>query len=194
MRNSGFRGPWDSTAFRFDNGYYRALLDLRWDFDGTQFNEASGEGTMMLPSDMTLVEETGFAVWTSLFARDVQLWRSTFSQAFSKLSELGHDPALLTMADFELPSRTAGKSMLPSFPQLLATCSSPQPFSRAHPSRVLLQCCSVTSRGGDDSGALDSRGGSAAPSGAFSCPAGLERCCHLCAGITWHSIHPLACL
>lgn len=103
VRNSGFRGPWDSTSLRFDNLYFRTLLNAsRWVYDGNQFNSASGDGTMMLQADIRMATDPIFSSWSRLFASDELVWFQKFSESFQKLGELGHDDAGLIRADYTL--------------------------------------------------------------------------------------------
>ncbi|KAL1520672.1 hypothetical protein AB1Y20_022242 [Prymnesium parvum] len=109
-RNSGFRGPWDSKAFRFNNGYYRRLLNTSWwEYDGSQYNFISGDGSMMLETDMHLAVQPVFSVWTRLFARNELLWFSSFSTAFQRLAELGHSPANLVSVDYTFKALHSGQ-------------------------------------------------------------------------------------
>ncbi|KAL1520610.1 hypothetical protein AB1Y20_022184 [Prymnesium parvum] len=110
LRTSGFRGPWDRTSNRFDNAYYQDLLNRsRWEYDGTQFNSVTGDGTMMLAADFRLAIDSGFATWTRLFARDELLWFQMFTQSFQKLGELGHDVGGLVPVTYQLKSTNSGQ-------------------------------------------------------------------------------------
>lgn len=55
---SGFDGPWTRNPLRFDNQYFRNLLNLEWvpkKWDGPfQYVDALTGELMMLPSDMAL--------------------------------------------------------------------------------------------------------------------------------------------
>ncbi|KAL1520688.1 hypothetical protein AB1Y20_022257 [Prymnesium parvum] len=111
VRNSGFRGPWDRTSTRFDNAYFRGLLDASsWAYNGSQYNSVSGDGTMMLPADLQLVADASFATWSRLFAREELLWFQVFSDAFQKLSQLGHDPLTLVPVEISLASDLSGST------------------------------------------------------------------------------------
>lgn len=109
VANSGFRGPWDTTSTRFNNEYYRILLSSdRWAYDGSQFNSALGDGTMMLEADMRMATDPVFVTWTRLFASDELLWFQRFSRAFQKLGELGHAKSKLTPVEYQLSSSKQG--------------------------------------------------------------------------------------
>ncbi|KAL1515118.1 hypothetical protein AB1Y20_004181 [Prymnesium parvum] len=108
-RNSGFRGPWDTTAFRFDNKYFIELLDAdRWQDDGKQWNSVVGDGTMMLDADIRMSTDPQFVTWSRLFATNELVWFSAFSEAFQKLGELGHTPSTLIPAEYVLKTVRSG--------------------------------------------------------------------------------------
>ncbi|KAL1514916.1 hypothetical protein AB1Y20_003996 [Prymnesium parvum] len=109
-RNSGFRGPWDTTAFRFDNKYFIELLDTgRRKYDGKQWNSVVGDGTMMLDADVRMSTDPQFVTWSHLFAQNELVWFSAFSEAFQKLGELGHAPSTLIPADYVLATAGSGR-------------------------------------------------------------------------------------
>ena len=70
---SGYSGPWTPTPYILNNGYFNLLLTLPWtikEWDGPmQFEDPSGN-LMMLPSDLALRDDAGFATFVRLYAGD----------------------------------------------------------------------------------------------------------------------------
>ena len=90
--SSGYVGPWTFTPQTFDNQYFVLLRGLKWSPDPKatklQYTDPSGK-LMMLPSDLVLIEDSGFAKYVDAYAKDKQLFFRDFSAAFEKLLELG---------------------------------------------------------------------------------------------------------
>lgn len=98
IQNSGYTGPWTYSETTFSNQYFRLLLDEKWrvktthngaPWTGPLQYETSDGALMMLPSDMVLVEDTIFKTFVEIYAKDEQKFFSDFSNAFSRLLELG---------------------------------------------------------------------------------------------------------
>ena len=89
---SGYAGPWTPTPTLLTTAYYSLLLNEKWTpkkWDGPlQYEERSGK-LMMLPSDLTLVQDARFAKYVRLYAKDSKRFYADFSAAFAKLLELG---------------------------------------------------------------------------------------------------------
>jgi cytochrome c peroxidase len=79
----------------FGNTYFKALTTKTWvqkNWDGPlQFVEEGDreEFTMMLPSDMALLEDPVYRDWALRYARHEKLWMEDFGAAYSKLLHLG---------------------------------------------------------------------------------------------------------
>jgi len=91
---SGFDGPWVINPTRFSNQYYKMLTTLKWEprkWTGPfQYRNAElGEELMMLPTDVSLIQDPAFAPHVKAYADDKDLFFKDFSAAFAKLIELG---------------------------------------------------------------------------------------------------------
>jgi len=82
---SGFDGPWTTDPYKFDNEYFKVLLDLEWkprEWDGPlQYADPSGK-LMMLPSDIALKEDESFLKYVKMYAEDEKLFFKDFAEAF----------------------------------------------------------------------------------------------------------------
>ena len=89
---SGFEGPWTFAPTTFSNEFFRLLLEDKWvpkKWDGNhQFENSTGE-LMMLPADMALLDSPDFKKYVEKFAKDEAEFFKVFSQAWTKLIELG---------------------------------------------------------------------------------------------------------
>ena len=57
---SGFDGPWTYTPYKFNNLYFKFLLEKKWtvrDWKGNKQYEDPSKSLMMLPSDIALVQD-----------------------------------------------------------------------------------------------------------------------------------------
>ena len=97
---SGFVGPWTESPLTFDNQYFKDLLEKKWveqinEFGNKQFVHDKTE-TMMLPTDMALIQDKVFKPIVEKFAADKNTFFSAFSKAFQKLQESGVNSNVLT--------------------------------------------------------------------------------------------------
>ena len=96
---SGFQGPWTENPYKFDNTYFKDLINKKWKIDissvgNTQFvNDDNDKGkiTMMLPSDWTLQNTKETRKYVKKYANDEDLFFKDFSVAWQRLIESGYD-------------------------------------------------------------------------------------------------------
>ena len=72
---SGFDGPWTRDPLRFNNVYYKNLLELEWVETTTsagnlQFTDTETRELMMLPTDMAILTDPYFKRYTEMYAKD----------------------------------------------------------------------------------------------------------------------------
>ncbi|KOS21196.1 Cytochrome c peroxidase [Escovopsis weberi] len=90
---SGYSGPWTHSPTVMTNAFYKLLLEEKWQqkrWDGPkQFEDKTTKGLMMLPADMSLVQDRAFRPWVEKYAKDEALFFTDFSAVIVKLFELG---------------------------------------------------------------------------------------------------------
>lgn len=90
---SGFDGPWTTDPLKFDNQFFKLLLDRTWKlkkWDGPeQFEDEETGKLMMLKTDIALIEDPKFAEWVKIYAEDEQRFFNDFSSAFSRMISNG---------------------------------------------------------------------------------------------------------
>lgn len=90
---SGFKGPWTRAPTTFSNEFFRVLLEEQWAENmnykkARQYQDKSGD-LMMLPADLSLVQDPAFKKYVQLYAKDEQLFFKDFAAAWTRLIELG---------------------------------------------------------------------------------------------------------
>lgn len=93
LDRSGFDGPWTAEPLKFDNTYFKDLLEKTYEAETTakgcpQFRHKAG-GTMMLISDLALVKDPAFKVHVEAYAKDQDLFFKDYVAAWTKLQENG---------------------------------------------------------------------------------------------------------
>jgi len=90
---SGFDGPWTNNPLKFDNNFFRLLVNMTWQprkWDGPlQYEDAETQRLMMLPTDIALIEDAEFKKHVLAYAKDKQLFFDDFAKTFAKLTSLG---------------------------------------------------------------------------------------------------------
>ena len=90
---SGFDGPWTNNPLKFDNNYFRLLVNMTWQprkWDGPlQYEDAESQQLMMLPTDIALITDPQFKNHVVAYAKDEQLFFDDFAETFAKLTSLG---------------------------------------------------------------------------------------------------------
>ena len=90
---SGFDGPWTSTPLKFNNEYFKNLLELEWverQWQGNlQYTDAKTQSLTMLPTDLALKSDPSFRRYAEVYASDEPAFFRDFARAFAKLVALG---------------------------------------------------------------------------------------------------------
>lgn len=91
---SGFSGPWTRAPTTVSNEYFRLLLEDTWEvkqWDGPKQyeNSKSGKDLMMLPTDISLINDPSFRKWVEIYKDDEERFLKDFGAAFVKLTENG---------------------------------------------------------------------------------------------------------
>lgn len=97
----GFDGPWTSNPLKFDNEYFKFLLDKTWverKWDGPlQYADKESGKYMMLPTDIALIKDDKFLPWVKKYAEDQDLFFNDFAAAYTKLLHNGAKKAKPTV-------------------------------------------------------------------------------------------------
>jgi catalase (peroxidase I) len=89
--NSGFPYmQWDNSPNRFDNTYYRFLIDFGWQLDGEGDREFYyNRSWIMLLTDFMIRTQPVLRSVAEEYAADQAIWHKDFARAFKTLTELG---------------------------------------------------------------------------------------------------------
>lgn len=93
LDRSGFDGPWTADPLKFDNQYFKDLLEKSYDSETTskgcpQFRHKAS-GTMMLISDLALLKDPAFKTHVETYAKDQDAFFKDYVAAWTKLQENG---------------------------------------------------------------------------------------------------------
>ncbi|OVA19604.1 heme peroxidase [Macleaya cordata] len=80
QERSGFDGAWTKEPQKFDNSYFKELLNER------------DEGLLKLPTDKALLEDPKFRRYVEMYAKDEDAFFKNYAVSHKKLSELGFTP------------------------------------------------------------------------------------------------------
>lgn len=92
---SGWEGKWTNNPIKFDNEFYKLLLNDEWDYGvvpqtgNQQYFNRRDKDIMMLQTDMELVTNPDFRKWVELYANDQDKYFEDFAKTYAKLLELG---------------------------------------------------------------------------------------------------------
>lgn len=93
-RYSGFNGIWTKAPFKWDNDFFKVLLNENWSLGivpetGIEQYYNDDRSLMMLNTDIELLRCPEFKRWVEIFANDEAYFNEQFALAFAKLLELG---------------------------------------------------------------------------------------------------------
>lgn len=92
LDRSGFEGAWTTDPYKFDNGYFKAMLTNTYKEEKTEKGNPqlrAPDGTIMLISDYALLDDDAFKVHVEKYAADQDTFFSDFTSAWVKLQENG---------------------------------------------------------------------------------------------------------
>ena len=89
---SGFDGAWTEEPLKFDNSYFKEMLQKEYKEEKTEKGNPqfkSGSGTIMLTSDLALLKDPAFRQHVEAYAKDQEVFFKDFATAWIKLQENG---------------------------------------------------------------------------------------------------------
>jgi hypothetical protein len=93
LDRSGFDGAWTAEPNKFDNSYFKALLEKSFSPETTSRGKpqyrCAASNTIMLESDMALVRDPSFKKWVDTYAADQDAFFADFADSWVRLQELG---------------------------------------------------------------------------------------------------------
>jgi len=94
IERSGFDGPWTAQPLKFDNSYFTDLTTKTYTPEttskGCPQHRHSTTQTMMLVSDLALLQDSSFECHVQTYAKDQAAWFDDFGIAWKKLQENGY--------------------------------------------------------------------------------------------------------
>jgi len=95
LDRSGFDGAWTAEPNKFDNSYFKALLEKSFSPETTNKGKpqyrCAASNTIMMESDMALIRDPGFKRWVDTYAADQDAFFADFSESWARVQELGCD-------------------------------------------------------------------------------------------------------
>lgn len=93
-RYSGWEGKWTSNPIKFDNDFFKVLIEQEWELGvvpetGREQYFNPDKSLMMLNTDLELIRDLNYKIWVQAYANDEELFVKDFSKLFEKLLELG---------------------------------------------------------------------------------------------------------
>jgi len=93
LSRSGFDGPWTEDKLSFDNTYFKDLLMKQYRAETTEKgcpqHRNAETGTIMLESDLALLQDPAFKEHVVRYAEDQEAYFKDFTTAWQRLQELG---------------------------------------------------------------------------------------------------------
>jgi cytochrome c peroxidase len=90
---SGYSGPWTFSPTVLTNDFFTLLLGEKWQWKKwkgpAQYEDKKTKTLMMLPTDMSMIQDKTFRKYVEEYAKDNDLFFKDFSTAVLKLFELG---------------------------------------------------------------------------------------------------------
>jgi len=88
---SGFDGPWTEEPLKFDNSYFKDLLNKTYTPETTEKGNPQHRNgkTIMLVSDLALLKDAAFKTHVQTYAEDEKAFFADFVQAWEQMQELG---------------------------------------------------------------------------------------------------------
>eukprot|EP01090_Pellita_catalonica_P011374 TRINITY_DN2299_c0_g1_i2.p1 TRINITY_DN2299_c0_g1~~TRINITY_DN2299_c0_g1_i2.p1 ORF type:complete len:370 (-),score=63.72 TRINITY_DN2299_c0_g1_i2:52-1128(-) len=89
---SGYDGPWTTAPTTFTNEFFVQLLEAKWtkkNWNGPEQFEDGTKTLMMLPADMSFLNDPEFKKIVEEYANDEERFFKDFAVAWKKLIELG---------------------------------------------------------------------------------------------------------
>jgi len=93
IERSGFDGQWTEDHLKFDNSYFKELLAKSYAEEKTEKGNPqcrhAASGTIMLKTDLALLEDPAFKTVVEEYAKDQALFFSDYTKAWVQLQEGG---------------------------------------------------------------------------------------------------------